>query len=523
MIAQESKKSLEAAEVRPFPRGRALLAGLLTALFLAPGCARSPGRPQTVPEPAPEPETAIPAEDRPILDELYRDLEQAGQDYLKGIDLVVAGEEVSGEEAVARATIRMRDGAGACAALAGCEIERFVDTYQRLMTDQNIALKMQVSRLYWLEEDLEQVKAEVDEVEREPGTSPFVAVMPQIGRTDSLLRGTDLSEIINLNGPVSAALDDWLTWNRPLLIGSYINYQFLRDDVAPIYEEAGLPEALLFAMMATETGGKVHAYSRAGAAGPLQFMRRTGHSYGLRVVDGFDMRLDPASAARAAVRYLDDRFEKLNDSLELALAAYNGGESRVERLHRKYPEAGFWDRRIYYALPAETRQYVPRILAAAWLFLHPEQYQLEFPEVDSATAMLELKEHVALGELTICLGQADNPDGWFRTLRNLNPRLSPGERVPAGERIRVPALLVGTYEEQCLEGEVVARARVLHEANYPPEPRMIPYQVQNNDTLSRIASRHRCVSMQELAALNNIRPPRYMIRVGQSLKIPTCK
>ncbi|MCJ7788167.1 MAG: hypothetical protein MUP20_05610, partial [Methyloceanibacter sp.] len=47
------------------------------------------------------------------------------------------------------------------------------------------------------------------------------------------------------------ALEDWLTWNRPLLIRSYINYQFLRDDVAPVYEEAGLPEALLFAMMAT--------------------------------------------------------------------------------------------------------------------------------------------------------------------------------------------------------------------------------------------------------------------------------
>jgi membrane-bound lytic murein transglycosylase D len=251
-------------------------------------------------------------------------------------------------------------------------------------------------------------------------------------------------------------------------------------------------------------------------------MRHTGRSYGLRVVDGFDMRLDPQSATRAAVRYLDDRFKQLNDSLEMALAAYNGGETRALRLHRKYHGAGFWDRRIFYALPAETREYVPRILAAAWLFLHPEQYNLEFPVLDTATAMLELREPIALGELTICLGQQDNPTGWFRTLRNLNPRLSPGERVPAGEQVRIPALLAGIYEKQCLEGEVVARARVLHEANYPPEPQMIPYKVQNHDTLGRIASRHRCVSMQELAAINKIRPPRYMIRVGQNLKIPTC-
>jgi len=499
------------------------VAGWLLLALLAPSCVANLGRPQTVPEPPVEAEAAVPAEERPVLDDLYRDLDQARRDYLEGIDLIMGGDEVIGEETIAEATTRIREGAETCAGLSGCEIEQFIDTYERLMADQNTVLRTQASRLYWLEEDLEQVQSEVDEVEREPGTSPFVAVMPQIGRTESLLRGTDLSEIINLNGPVSAALDDWLTWNRPLLISSYINYQFLRDDVAPIYEEAGLPEALLFAMMATETGGRVHAYSRAGAAGPLQFMRHTGRSYGLRVVDGFDMRLDPESATRAAVRYLDDRFRQLNDSLEMALAAYNGGESRALRLHRKYRGAGFWDSRIFYAFPAETREYVPRILAAAWLFLHPEQYHLEFPVLDTATAMLELKEPIALGELTICLGQQDNPTGWFRALRNLNPRLSPGERVPAGEQIRIPALLAGTYEAQCLEGEVVARARVLHEANYPPEPQMIPYKVQNNDTLGRIASRHRCVSMRELAAINNIRPPRYMIRVGQNLKIPTCK
>jgi len=165
---------------------------------------------------------------------------------------------------------------------------------------------------------------------------------------------------------------------------------------------------------------------------------------------------------------------------------------------------------------------VPRILAAAWLFMHPERYNLEFPVLDTATTTLELQKPIALGELTICLGQDGRPEGWFRTLRNLNPRLSPGERVEAGESIRVPAALVELYERQCLEGETLELARVLHEANYPPEPPMIPYTVQRNDTLGRIASRHRCVSMQELAALNGVRAPRYMIRVGQQLKIPTC-
>ena len=60
-------------------------------------------------------------------------------------------------------------------------------------------------------------------------------------------------------------------------------------------------------------------------------------------------------------------------------------------------------------------------------------------------------------------------------------------------------------------------------ANYPEEPEMMPYIVQRRDTLGRIASRHRCVSLQELAEINNIRPPKYMIRIGQQLKIPSCK
>ena len=137
----------------------------------------------------------------------------------------------------------------------------------------------------------------------------MVNALPELGDTVSLLRGNDLREMIRLNGPVKAALDDWLTWNRPMFMRSYEYYQYLRDKIAPIYEEAGLPEALLFAMIATETGGRVHSYSHAGAAGLLQFIRSTGRRYGLREVDGFDMRLDPEAATRANVAYLNDQFE----------------------------------------------------------------------------------------------------------------------------------------------------------------------------------------------------------------------
>ena len=163
----------------------------------------------------------------------------------------------------------------------------------------------------------------------------------------------------------------------------------------------------------------------------------------------------------------------------------------------------------------------PRILAATWLFLHPEDYNLEFPVYQNELTELILKRAASLGELTICLGQVESANGWFRTLRNLNPRLSPGERAEAGATITIPKLLVPYYEERCVGGDLVETAFELHEANYP-YGKMEIYIVRRGDTLWRIASRYRCVTTQELAEVNNVRAPRYVIKVGQQLRIPGC-
>jgi membrane-bound lytic murein transglycosylase D len=508
-------------------RPTTLLGGILLALaaVAAPlSCApKRPAQQPSTPAPPPaEPPSAAPgtaAEPTPDLRKLYDALERDRAQYRDGLESIAAGDEVPGEELIAAAAHGLAMGAQECDRTPGCDMQRFLQVFDALMTEQNIALKRVAARVDELEAG---IQAEQDETEREPGTSPFVAAMPEVGKTVALLRGTDLRDIISLNGPVKAALDDWLTWMRPNLMDAYENYQYLRQDIAPIYEKAGLPEALLFAMIATESGGKVHAFSRAGAAGILQFMRRTGHIYGLGVDDGFDTRLDPVAATRASVAFLNDRFAELNNSLEKALAAYNGGEGRLHSLERRLKGASLWDKRVYYSLPRETREYVPRVLAAAWLFLHPGDYGLEWPAVDTGRATLTVRNETSLGELTVCLGQEGNPNGWFRTLRNLNPRLDPGDRIEAGTQITVPAVVVPIYEQRCLDGDVVARARELHDANYPPGSEFIPYIVRRGDTLGRIAARHRCVSLSELAALNNIRPPRYVIHIGQELKIPDC-
>jgi membrane-bound lytic murein transglycosylase D len=395
----------------------------------------------------------------PELEELSLRIHERGRDYGKGLQLIVSGDPVMGKNLLRSATDRMSVAAEQCMRMEGCGIDIFFDALSAVLEEQRTS-------------PAEVVTAGVSDAsvptaaQAQPADqSPAIPELPEMSRAVSLLRGTDLKELITLNGPVKSALNDWLTWNRPRLAEAYENYLFLREETAPIYEKADLPEALLFALMAQETGVKVHAYSKAGAVGPLQFMPNTGMRYGLVYVGGFDMRLDPVASTKASAEYLNDQLARFNNDVEKALAAYNSGESRLARLHRKLTSASFWDPELYYSVPTETRNYVPAVLAAAWIFLHPEDYDLDLPDVEVGTTTIVLKEEVSIGELTICLGHEGNRGGWFRTLRNLNPRVKGDERIQAGEKIRIPSMLVPIYVEHCAgSSPLLAFARDLHDA-----------------------------------------------------------
>ena len=453
------------------------------------------------------------------VDHLYDELEAQTARFDEALELILADDLSAGEAQLASTAAAIRGLTDLCLRQPGCDAGRLFSTYDYLLDKQRDALSDLHVHLDSLEPML------IDPEAEETGMTYADPISGTHGEHDpaaGVFGDVDLREAIVLNGPVQAALDDWLTWLRPQLMSTYHNYQFLRPTMAPIYEEAELPEAILFGILAAESGGKVHSYSRAGAVGPLQFISSTGRAYGLTQVNGFDLRLDPEAATRANVAYLEDQLAALDNDLEKVLAAYNGGEYRMRRIHRANPGAGFFDRKVYYQFPRETREYVPRVLAAALLFLEPAKYGLVFPSIDTTTVTRTFATDIAVGELAICLGQEGNELGWFRTLRNLNPRVEANERIAAGTPVVMPASLEPIFEARCRDGELIASARRLFDANYPEQPEMIPYTVRKGDSLGRIAARYPCVSLRELAAINRVRPPRYLIRTGQRLNIPAC-
>ena len=481
---------------------------VVTVAIVLSGCSAAPTRPPAV--------AAVSSANA----ELYARLDADVRQYNDAQNQLEAGDPAA-VDARSQALADLRIAATACAARSGCDSARFIVAYDRLL------------RVEAGESDTGATDA--DDTTTENGEpSPVLQAVPEAQRSVALLRNHQLSELIASNGPIKAALEEWLTQMRPQLINTYINYQYLRYQMEPAYRKAGLPEALLFGIMAKESAGKVHAVSRAGAAGPLQFMPATAAQYGLKVVNGFDQRFDPRMEALANAEFINQQLKAFNDNLELTLAAYNGGPGFIGRLAGP-ADASFWSPQVYDALPPETREYVPMVLAAAWLYLHPDRYNLKFPRIDGVPGHVSLLAPASLSELTVCLGQTGGmQDGWFRTLRNLNPQLDPQAVQPAGTKLRIPQQLESAYAAECApDSRWTALADTLHAAAPPPVWAASPpprrevaalqrYQVRPGDTLNGIAQRFGCADPLDIARANHLRAPAYMIKPGMDLRVPAC-
>ena len=344
---------------------------------------------------------------------------------------------------------------------------------------------------------------------------------------------------------------------RPSLMDSYENYRYMQHLMSPAFKRHGLPEALLFGIMAKESNGKVHAGSRAGAVGPLQFMPATGRRFGLgNDGTGFDTRYDPRASADAAAQYLTERMNQLGNSIELSLAGYNGGEGRALRVYREKGGRSFWDYDVYNQFPAETKDYVPMVIAAAWLFLHPKDYGIRWPRVGTRPATITLAQPASIYELTICLGNYGSRDGYMRALRNLNPRWNADSTIPAGTALNATTRIAWLYRFNCgsnskraqLAKQLVASnvqsalVRIgpmttapvagieapVTDAVPPPPPKPAKpvkaktHKVKRGETLSSIVRKFDC-DLGDLAKANKLKAPKYAIKPGQSLSLVGCK
>ncbi|MCX7555852.1 transglycosylase SLT domain-containing protein [Xanthomonadaceae bacterium JHOS43] len=480
-------------------------ATLLLPLMLLAGCAAGPTK------------SVAPISDA-ALNTLYARIDAATARFDTAVARYEQGDAAAAATEFGAARAELRQIADECLEQSGCDV-------RRVLAAQDALLLRQGRYLVGATEDADPVNGNGDLVGE--GGSPVLLVLPQSARTVAMLNGTDLAKVIELNEPVKAAMEEWLTWMRPQLLDTWENYQYMRHRMFPEYEKTGLPEALLFGIMAKESGGRVHAVSRAGAAGPLQFMPATGARFGLNRGGSFDLRFDPAESTRANAAYLNERFAELNGNLALALAAYNGGEGRIARLSNKGAK-DFWSPQVFNALPAETREYVPMVLAAAWLFLHPERYNLSFAQYDASPVSITLKQEMSINELSVCIGQHGNPRGWFRHLRNLNARWEAGRRLPVGTELELPAAALEAYLRQCQDGPMLAMSRELHDARPPVAPSVASratgggsYTIRKGDSLHGIAHRHGC-TVQGLANTNGIRAPKYLIKPGQRLSLSGC-
>ena len=268
-----------------------------------------------------------------------------------------------------------------------------------------------------------------------------------------------------------------------------------------------LPEDLLYLCL-IESGFSNTAVSRAKAVGMWQFMASTARLYGLTVDPWVDERRDPFRATEAAANYLADLRERLG-SVYLAAAAYNAGVGRIERGIDRLPgEPDSVDDRTFFQLSdrrylrRETRDYVPKLIAASLIAKQPARYGFEvepFPPL----AFDEVTVPDATG-LDVVARLADTT---VAALLELNPQYVRGVTPPGRSVVvRVP------------RGRGTVVAERLDSLPVTERITFVDHYVSRGQTLSDIAKRYRVsVTMIESA---NPRIKAHALRVGQRLIIP---
>ena len=139
-------------------------------------------------------------------------------------------------------------------------------------------------------------------------------------------------------------------------------------------EKRGMPSEIALLPM-IESAYNPIANSRSKAVGIWQFIPSTGRLYGLKQDWWQDKRRNVVDATNAALDYLQ-KLHALFGTWDLALAAYNAGEGTVSRAIAKNKAKGLPTDYANLKLPAETKDYVPKLQAIKNIVSNPSQYGL---------------------------------------------------------------------------------------------------------------------------------------------------
>lgn len=353
-----------------------------------------------------------------------------------------------------------------------------------------------------------------------PPSSPASAAIDEAPTAAEPVLSAQVS-VIEEPAPESDEEEDLPTYDVPIILNSsveshidYFNVR-IRDKfelwlsrsgrylplMKEIFKKNNLPEDLVFVSL-IESGFNPYAYSRSAAVGPWQFMKGTGRRYGLRINEWIDERRDPVKSTAAAANYLKDLYAMFN-SWPLALASYNAGEGRVGRAMAKSKAGDFWDLRSTRYLRPETRNYVPKFMAATIIAKNPEKYgfNLNYHEP------LQYDE-VMIDRPTDLRLIAKTAGVTYEEVKELNPELKQSV-TPLGYddyRLKLPVGAKPAFEERF--------------AQIPEWEKTVwlKHVVRRGETLSSIARKFG-TTVATLRDINHLR--RSSVRIGGTILVPT--
>ncbi len=305
---------------------------------------------------------------------------------------------------------------------------------------------------------------------------------------------------IEVNGEVERWLSYYTTDGRrsfEITLSRVSRYERL---MRAVFRDAGLPEDLVYLPL-IESGFETTAYSRARALGLWQFVPNTARIYDLEISHWVDERLDPIASTHAAADYLGDLHREFRDWY-LTFAAYNAGPGRVHGAIRRAGSRDYWtiaDRR---ALPRESRDYVPKLIAVALIAKQPEEYGIS--RLYKPIVTFDIAYVPDATSLDVVAEAAGVP---LDDILALNLHLIRGV-TPPGLRyaVRIPAGTPRIFAENY--------------AKLPPADRVrsVVHFVRRGETLGSIARTYG-VSLSDVRAANDDLHPRELL-AGQRLFIP---